>query len=43
MTVYDNARYAPDDQTVSSQVATDVRSTLVKLADPAFKDKKEIE
>lgn len=43
MTVYDTARYAPDDQAVSPQIATDVRSTLVKLADPAFQDKKELE
>lgn len=43
MTVYDTARYSPDDQVVTPQVAKSVRSTLVKLADPAFKDKKEIE
>lgn len=38
MTVYDMARYAPDDQAVTPKVATEVRSTLVKLADPAYID-----
>lgn len=43
MTVYDTARYAPDDEVVSPKVATEVRSTLVKLADPRYVEQPENE